>query len=47
MKQEVIQEIQEFYSILIGNALEDDRPEEARELTSEMKDQLKHWRTWR
>lgn len=47
MKQEITQEIRELYGVLIGNALEDGRPEDAEELTVEMKYQLKHWRTWR
>lgn len=47
MKQEITREIRELYNVLISNALEDGRLEDAKELTVEMKDQLKHWRTWR
>lgn len=47
MKREITREIRELYGVLIENALEGGRPEDAKELTSEMKNQLKHWRTWR
>lgn len=47
MKQEITREIRESYGVLIENALEDGRPEDAKELAAEMKDQLKRWRTWR
>ena len=46
-KQETKQNIKDFYKILIDNALEESRSEDAKKLDIEMKDQLKHWKDWR